>query len=422
MPRRRPPRAARRRCATVATPAIGDLDRTGSAGSGSTARSRRSTAGPAPATVFLTLRDPAPTSSLTVTCHRRRARRRCRRHSPRAPGSSCTPSPSSTSARGTLSLRADEIRPVGLGELLARLEQLKTLLAAEGLFAADRKRPLPFLPPRGRADHRPRLGRRARRARERPPPLAGRRVPGRATSPSRDRRRPAGDRGADGARPRPQPSTSSSSPAAAASVEDLLPFSDEALVPRGVRAAARRWSARSATSTDTPLLDLVADVRASTPTDAAKRIVPDLAEELRPDRAGPRAGHEAALRHLLDREQRGLTARPLPPGPRRPRTIRDRAAARRIETRCAPYGARRSPTGSSRAADELVHLLGPRARAVAGSDARPRVRGGAARRTATSSASPADGGSRAGPAGSRRGWRFRRATATDRVSRTVDLG
>ena len=42
--------------------------------------------------------------------------------------------------RGTLSLRATEIRQVGLGELLARLEQLKRLLAAEGLFAADRKR------------------------------------------------------------------------------------------------------------------------------------------------------------------------------------------------------------------------------------------------------------------------------------------
>src|SRR5690242_5127664 len=48
--------------------------------------------------------------------------------------------------RGSLSLRATEVRQVGLGELLARLEQLKRLLAAEGLFAADRKRRLPFLP------------------------------------------------------------------------------------------------------------------------------------------------------------------------------------------------------------------------------------------------------------------------------------
>src|SRR5690606_6478368 len=49
-------------------------------------------------------------------------------------------------ARGTLSLRADEFRHVGLGELLARLERLKKLLAAEGLFAPERKRRLPFLP------------------------------------------------------------------------------------------------------------------------------------------------------------------------------------------------------------------------------------------------------------------------------------
>ena len=48
--------------------------------------------------------------------------------------------------RGSLQLEADDIRPVGLGELLARLEQLKRVLAAEGLFAASRKKPLPFLP------------------------------------------------------------------------------------------------------------------------------------------------------------------------------------------------------------------------------------------------------------------------------------
>ena len=49
-------------------------------------------------------------------------------------------------ARGTLSLRADEMRLVGLGELLARLERLKRLLAAEGLFDPARKRRPPFLP------------------------------------------------------------------------------------------------------------------------------------------------------------------------------------------------------------------------------------------------------------------------------------
>src|SRR3954466_16349022 len=47
---------------------------------------------------------------------------------------------------GTLSLTAYDVRPVGVGALLARLEQLRKTLAAEGLFAAERKRPLPFLP------------------------------------------------------------------------------------------------------------------------------------------------------------------------------------------------------------------------------------------------------------------------------------
>eukprot|EP01135_Chromosphaera_perkinsii_P008409 Nk52_evm1s1336 gene=Nk52_evmTU1s1336 len=54
--------------------------------------------------------------------------------------------PTFWSKRGSLQLEADDIRPVGLGELLAQLEQLKRVLAAEGLFAASRKQPLPFLP------------------------------------------------------------------------------------------------------------------------------------------------------------------------------------------------------------------------------------------------------------------------------------
>src|SRR6478735_8127738 len=49
-------------------------------------------------------------------------------------------------ARGTLSFKVDQVHPVGIGELLARLERLRSLLAAEGLTAAQRKRPLPFLP------------------------------------------------------------------------------------------------------------------------------------------------------------------------------------------------------------------------------------------------------------------------------------
>ncbi len=98
-------------------------------------------------TVFLTLRDPSADLSLTVTTNRDVL-------DLGAPNLTdgarivVHAKPEFYPGRGTLSLRADEIRQVGLGELLARLEQLKKLLAAEGLFARERKRRLPFLPAR----------------------------------------------------------------------------------------------------------------------------------------------------------------------------------------------------------------------------------------------------------------------------------
>src|SRR5262245_13907160 len=100
---------------------------------------------PGTTVVFLTLRDTAADISVQVTC-------------PRRIYDSVDPPviegarvvvharPTYYIPRGTLSLAADDIRPVGLGELLARLERLKRLLAAEGLFAAELKRRLPFLP------------------------------------------------------------------------------------------------------------------------------------------------------------------------------------------------------------------------------------------------------------------------------------
>jgi exodeoxyribonuclease VII large subunit len=90
------------------------------------------------------------------------------------------------------------------------------------------------------------------------------------------------------------------------SVEDLLPFSDEALV-RAVAAATTPIVSAIGHESDTPLVDLVADVRASTPTDAAKRVVPDVAEEL----AGvtrARGRITAAIRQRLDREQSMLSS------------------------------------------------------------------------------------------------------------------
>ncbi len=140
---------------------------------------------PGVATQFLTLRDPDANISLTVTCARGRPARRRRS---RAPGSSCAPGRTSTSSAACCSLRASEIRQVGLGELLARLEALRRLLAAEGLFAAERKRPLPFLPRRDRADHRPGQRRRTRRRRERAAAAAG--ASGSGSRTSRRRARP----------------------------------------------------------------------------------------------------------------------------------------------------------------------------------------------------------------------------------------
>jgi exodeoxyribonuclease VII large subunit len=93
-----------------------------------------------PGTVFLTLRDPVADVSLTVTC----ARGVCDAVAPPlVEGARVVVhgKPDFYVTRGTLSLQAFEIRPVGVGELLARLERLKGVLAAEGLFDADRKRP-----------------------------------------------------------------------------------------------------------------------------------------------------------------------------------------------------------------------------------------------------------------------------------------
>jgi exodeoxyribonuclease VII large subunit len=179
--------------------------------------------------------------------------------------------------RGTLSLRATEIRPVGLGELLARLEQLKRLLAAEGLFALDRKRALPFLPRR--------IGL----------------VTGRASAAERDivenaRRRFAGVAFQIENVATQGPSAVNEVVAAlerldadpgvdviviargGGSIEDLLPFSNESLI-RAVSAARTPVVSAIGHETDSPLLDLVADLAASTPTDAARRIVPDVTDE-----------------------------------------------------------------------------------------------------------------------------------------------
>src|SRR6266487_5783919 len=96
-------------------------------------------------TAFLTLRDPVAAVSVRVICARAVLDAA---DPPPAEGARAVvwAKPDLNTARGSFSLTGIEIRAVGIGELLARLDRLRRELAAEGLFAAERKRPLPFLP------------------------------------------------------------------------------------------------------------------------------------------------------------------------------------------------------------------------------------------------------------------------------------
>ena len=186
--------------------------------------------------------------------------------------------PSWFTKNGSLTMSAKEIRQVGVGELLARLEALKEKLALEGLFSTDRKIALPRLP--------------------RTVGL----ICGRNTDAEKDvvenarRRWPSvqfeiREVAVQGAAAVVEVSAALAELEAnpevdviiitrgGGSFEDLLPFSDESLV----RLAASCTTAivrAIGHEKDSPLLDLVADYRASTPTDAAKRVVPDIAQEI----------------------------------------------------------------------------------------------------------------------------------------------
>lgn len=226
------------------------------------------------ATQFLTLRDPDANISLQVTvpsnvlpdglAEGSRVLVRAR--------------PDFWVERGSLSLRALEIRQVGLGELLAQLERLRKLLAAEGLFANDRKRPLPFLP-----NTIGLITGRASAAERDVVENARRRMPGaRFRIENVATQGPSAVTEVVGALQRLDADPSVDVIVIArggGSVEDLLPFSNESLV-RAVSDARTVVVSAIGHETDVPLLDFVADLAASTPTDAAKRIVPDLAAEL----------------------------------------------------------------------------------------------------------------------------------------------
>src|ERR1700733_6934062 len=243
-------------------------------------------------TVFLTLRDPIAAVSAQVICTRQVFEAVAPVEGARVV---MFVRPDFNATRGSFALTALEIRAVGIGELLARLEKLRAQLTAEGLFSAERKRALPFLPG-----------------------VIGL-VCGRESAAERDvvqnaqRRWPA-------VRFRIEQTAVQGSYAAGeviealrkldadpeveviviarggGSLEDLLPFSDEDLL-RAVAAGRTPVVSAIGHEQDTPVLDYVADVRASTPTDAARRVVPDVGEQL------------ALIAQLRTRARRSLAGR-----------------------------------------------------------------------------------------------------------------
>ncbi len=255
-------------------------------------------------TVFLTLRDPLAAVSVRVICPRTVFDAT---DPPPGPGARVVvwAKPDFNATRGSFALTAVEVRQVGIGELLARLERLRKALAAEGLFAAERKRRPPFLPRViglicGRESAAERDVRHtaavrwpAVRFRVEQVSVQGSQAAGEVTDALR---RLDNDPGVDViiiAR-------------GGGSVEDLLPFSDEELL-RAVAACRTPVVSAIGHEQDSPLLDYVADVRASTPTDAAKRVVPDVAEQLALVEQ-LRGRSRRSLAGYLDRERAWLAA------------------------------------------------------------------------------------------------------------------
>ncbi|WP_134764801.1 exodeoxyribonuclease VII large subunit [Nocardioides sp. 1609] len=308
-------------------------------------------------TVFLTLRDSVADISVPVTCSRTLLDSM---NPPLVEGASVLvhAKPSYYANRGTLSLHAREIRMVGLGELLAQIERRRQLLAAEGLFDPALKRTLPFLPARVGLVTAPRS------AAERDVlDLARRRWPAVGFSVAHATMqgpRAAGEVMEALARlDRDDAVDVIVIARGGGSVEDLLPFSDEGLL-RAVAKARTPVVSAIGHEQDNPLLDLVADVRAATPTDAAKLVVPDVAAE-----AHAVASARERLRSLVlgavAREQAGLDALRSRPALADPRTLVDR---RTEELATLRERARRTLRHAlDRASDDIGHQRA-RARAL----------------------------------------------------------
>ncbi len=317
-------------------------------------------------TAFITLRDPVAAVSARVIC----TTAVLDATSPRPEVGARVviwAKPEFNSAKGSFALTASQVKAVGIGELLARLERRRVALAAEGLFAAERKRRLPFLPGtvglicgRDSAAERDVLQNAARRwpaVRFRVEQVA---VQGPHASEEiiEALQRLDADRAVDViiiAR-------------GGGSVEDLLPFSDEDLV-RAVAGCVTPVVSAIGHEQDVPLLDLVADVRASTPTDAARRAVPDVAEQLELI-SQLRSRARRALSGRLDRESSWLTAITSRPAMASPMREIDRQ--QEMIMGLSDRGRRATGSGLDRAADDLAHI---RARLIALSPAATLRRG-----------------------------------------------
>jgi exodeoxyribonuclease VII large subunit len=316
--------------------------------------------------VFLTLRDPVAAVSVRVICTRQVFDAAA---PPPAEGARVViwARPDFNANRGSFALTALEIRAVGIGDLLARLERLRRQLGSEGLFSSERKRPLPFLPGvvglicgRDSAAERDVLQNAARRW-----PAVRFRVEQTAVQGSY-----AVQEVIDALRRLDSDAEVDVIVIArgGGSLEDLLPFSDEELI-RAVAACRTPVVSAIGHEQDAPLLDYVADARASTPTDAAKRVVPDVSEQfalvtqLR-DRA------RRCLAGWLDRETAWLHAIGSRPALADPVREVERQAERVDALR---QRARRSLSGSlARGGDDLSHT---RARLLALSPASTLQRG-----------------------------------------------
>lgn len=280
-------------------------------------------------TAWMTLRDPAADMSLSVSCPRTLVDDA---PVPLTEGTQVVMlgKPQFYTRNGSFSLRVSQIRAVGIGELLARIDRLRRLLDAEGLFDPRLKRPIPFLPNT--------IGL----------------ITGRASAAEHDVMAVATGRwpavhfdvrntAVQGANAVAQIVEAlralDGEPAVdviviargGGSVEDLLPFSDETLCREIARCTTPVVSAIGH-EPDNPLCDLVADVRAATPTDAAKRIVPDaVAEQTLVTDLRRRSAQ--ALRNWVNREQRAIAqlhSRPVLAQPLQALTARQQEVERAV--------------------------------------------------------------------------------------------